>query len=205
MEDGPVDRNFWGPDVTARRLVGVLAYDNGDTTARLTAVRFDDAGGWAGRLSVQSVIAESFRVLAVASLGDGQTLDAMLSASAQLGAFEVAGTVNKVDEDVVWSGSVTQELSPYLALRAGAMIAEDDAGYDGFRNAALGVFISPWENAALELTLGLVEDSWYPEPLWYGKASLDWHISESAKAKMSAAANTDGDYNIESELVTVFW
>lgn len=210
LEDGVTFSNFWGPDPSGARAVGVLAYKDGTTTARATVVGFSDGAGtpsrWAARTSLGSLVSDTFRVLAIASFADDQHPEVLLSASAKLGLVEIAGTVHKLGGQTPYGGhvassaSATMQVSPELALRVGGMaVSHRD---DGYLHTALGAIVSLWENAAFTLEGGTFDDEYMS--LLYGRAALDWHFSNGDKAKLAFTANSEGAYKLESEFVAAF-
>lgn len=215
-EDGMVG-NFWYPELSQPRIVASARYDDGQTQANVLVGRFgapSDAGigssgmgdSFSGRVTVNSLLTDTFRVLVAGSFGSDQSIGGMISAQAQVGAVELAGTYHKVggyglsDQPTLLSSSLTAEISPDLAIRVGALVARRE--YDESKQIGVGSIFEVWENAALELEIGKYQDDW--SSLNYARGSLDWHISELAKARATAVITSDGGYKIESEIVTSF-
>lgn len=215
-EDG-VTGNFWYPELTQPRVVASARYDDGQTQANVLVGRFQapsDAGSGlygngdsiAGRVTVNSLLTDTFRLLLGASFGSDQSIAGMVSAQAQLGPVEVAGTYQKVGgyawsgQPNLLSGSLTAEISPALSVRVGALMTRGE--YDNSRQIGIGSIFEVWENAALELEMGRYQSDW--SSLNYVRGSLDWHINESAKVRASGTVTGEGAYKIESEVVTSF-
>ncbi len=215
-EDG-VTGNFWYPELTQPHVVASARYDDGQTQASVLVGQFrapSDAGSgfygagdsFAGRLTVNSLLTDTFRVLLGGSFGSDQHIGGMISAQAQLGPLELAGTYQKVggyvssDQPTLLSSSLTAKISSALSIRLGALATRSE--YDDSRQIGVGSIFEVWENATLELEIGRYQDDW--SSLNYARGSLDWHINESAKAKASAVLTSDGGYKIESEVVTSF-
>lgn len=214
-EDGMVG-NFWYPELSQSRIVASARYDDGQTQANVLVARFggpsDTSSGYgvsdsfSGRVTVNSLLTDTFRVLLGGSFGSDQSFGGMISARAQVGPVELAGTYQKVggyawsDQPTFLSGSLTAEISPDLAIRVGALAERRE--YDESKQFGVGSIFELSENAALELEIGRYQNDW--SLLNYARGTLDWHISESAKARTAAQVTSDGSYKIESEIVTSF-
>lgn len=215
-EDGMVG-NFWYHEVSQPRVVATARYDDGQTQANVLVARFGApseassgsyvmADSFSGRVTVNSLLTETFRVLLAGSFGSDQSVGGMISAQAQIGAVELAGSYQKVggyawsDQPTFLSGSLTAEISSDLAIRVGVLAARRE--YEESEQIGIGSIFEVWENAALELEIGRYQDDW--SSLNYARGSLDWHINESVKAKATAVVTSDGGYKIESEVVTSF-
>lgn len=214
-EDGVVG-NFWYPGLSQPRIVASARYDDGQTQANVLVGRFEappDTGGGShglgdsvsGRVTVNSLLTDTFRVLMAGSFGSDQSVGAMISARAQVGPVELAGTYQKVgghawsDQPTLLSGSLTAEISSDLAIRVGALTSRRE--HDESKQFGVGSIFQLSESAAFELEIGRYQDDW--SSLNYARGSLDWHINGSAKARATAVVS-DGGYKIESEIITSF-